>query len=71
MNAIIKIIIGVLLLVSSVMYIYTNQYGAWRDFLTVFNGTVPAAAGLLGFFIIWLELDEMKVKKATNRRKKR
>lgn len=65
MNAIIKILLGVILLIGSVMYVYTNQYGAWTDILTVMNGTVPAFVGLLGVFIIWLELDEMKVKRAT------
>ncbi len=63
MNAIIKILFGALLLVGSVTYIYTNVYGAWSDFLTVVNGMVPPFAGLIGLFIIWLELDELKVKR--------
>jgi len=65
MHAIIKILLGAILLVGSVMYVYTNQYGAWADLLTVINGTMPAFVGLLGVFIVWLELDEMKVKRAT------
>lgn len=63
MNTIIKILLGALLLVGSVTYIYTNQYGAWTDFLTVVNGMTPPFVGLIGLFIIWLELDELKVKR--------
>jgi len=63
MNTIIKILFGALLLVGSVTYIYTNVYGAWSDFLTVVNGMVPPFVGLIGLFIIWLELDELKVKR--------
>jgi len=74
MHAIIKILFGALLLIGSVSYIYTNQYGSWSDFLTVINGLVPPFIGLLGLFIIWLELDELKVKKevqASSRKAKR
>ena len=63
MHAIIKILFGALLLIGSVTYIYTNQYGAWSDFLTVVNGIVPPFFGLIGLFVIWLELDELKIKR--------
>jgi len=63
MHAILKILFGAFLLIGSVTYIYTNQYGAWSDLLTVVNGVAPAFVGLIGLFIIWLELDELKVKK--------
>ena len=62
MHAIIKVLFGAFLLIGSIAYIYTNQYGAWRDFLTVVNGIVPPLIGLIGLFIIWLELDDIKVK---------
>lgn len=67
MHAIIKIIFGAILLIGSIAYIYTNQYGAWSDFLTVVNGIVPLFVALMGLFIIWLELDELKVKKEIQR----
>ena len=63
MHAIVKILFGAMLLIGSIMYIYTNQFGAWRDFLTVVNGIVPPFVALVGLFIIWLELDELNVKK--------
>ena len=67
MHAIIKIIFGAILLIGSITYIYSNQYGAWSDFLTVVNGIVPPFVALMGLFIIWLELDELKVKKEVHR----
>ena len=67
MHAIIKIIFGAILLIGGISYIYTNQYGAWSDFLTVVNGVVPPFVALMGLFIIWLELDELKVKKEVQR----
>jgi len=63
MHPIIKILFGAILLISSIWYIYTNQYGAWGDFLTVVNGLVPPFIALIGVFIIWLELDELKIGK--------
>lgn len=63
MHALIKVLLGAVLLVGSVFYIYSNQYGALTDFLTVINGTVPAFLALIGVFIIWLELDEWKIKR--------
>ncbi len=74
MHSIVKILFGAILLVGSISYIYTNQYGAWSDFLTVVNGMVPPFVGLIGLFVIWLELDEMKVEreiKTSSRKRKR
>lgn len=71
MHAIFKILIGAVLLIGAVMYVYTNQYGAWGDLLTVVNGTVPAFVGLVGLFIIWLELDEWKIEKSIKDSKKK
>lgn len=71
MHAIIKIIFGAILLIGSITYIYNDQFGAWGDFLTVVNGIVPPFVALMGLFIIWLELDELKVKKEVRRTSRR
>ena len=70
MHAAIKILFGAILLIGSIAYIYTNQYGAWADLLTVINGVVPALVAMLGLFLIWLELDELKVKSEAKPAKK-
>jgi hypothetical protein len=70
MNTIIKLIIGAILLIGAVMYVYDESismslinHSARQDFITVVNGTVPAFMGLIGLFIVWLELDEIKVRR--------
>ena len=77
MHTMIKLLIGAILLVGSVMYIYDGNLSmsvigrnAWADLLTVINGTVPAFVGLIGLFIVWLELDELKVQRETKSSKK-
>lgn len=70
MHPIIKILFGAILLIGGIWYIYTNQYGAWGDFLTVVNGLVPPFIALLGVFVIWLELDELKIGKEIKAEKK-
>jgi len=62
MHPIVNIVIGAVLLIAAIAYVYTDMYGAWGDFLTVVNGIVPAFVALMGVFIIWLELDELKVR---------
>jgi len=71
MHPVVNIIIGAVLLIASIAYVYTDQYGAWGDLLAVVNGTVPAFVALIGVFIIWLELDELKVRKELRSEKSR
>jgi len=71
MHPIVNIVIGAVLLIAAIAYVYTNQYGAWGDLLTVVNGIVPAFVALMGVFIIWLELDELKVRSELKSEKSR
>jgi len=70
MHAAIKILIGALLLISSIYYVYNNTYGALDNLIVVLNGTVPALVALVGVFIIWIELDDIKVKREMKKSKK-
>lgn len=69
MHPIIKILIGAILLIGSIAYVYNNYdplgigVGAQRAFYTVINGLVPPFVALLGLFIVWLELDELKIER--------
>lgn len=69
MHAIVKLLVGAILLIAAVMYIYDDMsvfgHSARGDLITVVNGTLPAFIGLIGLFIVWLELDELKVQRAT------
>lgn len=74
-----KVVVGIILVVASAWWIvqgsakYFCINGYCRsgigDFLTVINGAVPVLVFLLGIFIVWLEMDEMKVEKELRRRK--
>lgn len=69
MHPIIKLLIGAILLIGSIAYIYRNTgsgifgMGALDAFLVVLNGLAPPFVGLLGLFIVWLELDELKIER--------
>lgn len=77
MNPIGKIIIGGMLVIASIASIvysyllkggYLTLFGfsipnLWTALLTVVAGVVPAFVCLIGIFIVWLELDELKIEK--------
>jgi hypothetical protein len=68
LHPIVKIIIGVLLVIGSVWWIaqgsqaYIARSGI-ADLITVVNGALPVLVFLLGLFIVWLELDELKIER--------
>ena len=67
MGPIIKVVIGIVLMIVSIWWIASNQFGALLDLKTVLNGVIPIAIFLLGLFILWLELDEIKIEKEIKR----
>jgi hypothetical protein len=79
MHAAAKVLIGIVLVVASAWWILqgANQYlGNWTssrrgvaDLITVLDGILPVLIFFLGIFIVWLEVDEMKVEKEIKKRK--
>jgi alkylation response protein AidB-like acyl-CoA dehydrogenase len=74
MHAAAKVLIGVVLVVASAWWILqgSKMYigrSAVADLITVVNGIIPVLVFLLGIFIVWLEMDEMKVEKEIRKRK--
>jgi len=67
MHPIIKVLFGAVLLVGSVAVIY--QY-TFDEFYIVAKGILPPFIALLGLFIMWLELDELRIEKEMKSRKK-
>ena len=63
MYPIIKIVIGIVLMIASICWIASDRFGALLDLKTVLNGVIPIAIFLIGLFILWLELDEIKIEK--------
>ncbi|MEM5799075.1 MAG: hypothetical protein QXZ43_00170 [Candidatus Aenigmatarchaeota archaeon] len=41
----------------------TIQLSPVRAFLTVIEGTIPPFIALIGLFIVWLELDELRIER--------
>lgn len=77
MHPIIKVLIGAILLIGSIGYIYSNYdplgvgVGALRAFYIVLNGLLPPFIALLGLFIMWLELDELRIERELKSKKRK
>ncbi len=74
MNAAIKLLVGLLLIVIGLAVLLDSVYPIlgvagifginWFDNLViVVTGVLPAFFILLGLFVVWLEVDEMKAEK--------
>jgi len=72
MNALIKLLVGVVLLVVPLgLYAYelmSGMEGAFglqllQSLGIVLQGTIPPFIMLIGLFVVWLELDEWKIEK--------
>jgi uncharacterized membrane protein YciS (DUF1049 family) len=78
MNTFLKLLIGIALLVIPLgMYAYELMNGVtqgiylpvvgriymWQSLITIIVGSLPGFLALIGLFIVWLELDEMRIEK--------
>jgi len=61
-----KILLGAVLLIGGLYVIW--QY-TLRETWIVLQGMVPPLLVLLGAFIVWLEVDEMKLERELKRKK--
>lgn len=56
--------IGLLLFADSIwLHMLPVKVMWWQNFLTVLTGVVPIFLVLIGLFILWLEMDELKTAK--------
>ena len=78
MNAGVKVLIGLILLVLGLMFFIDSVYpvlgtnawipGDWlSNFLVVLTGVIPMFLILIGLFVVWLEVDEIKAQRELNR----
>ncbi len=73
----VKLAIGLLLVFSGIYAILPGNYFspiagisqgfAWEEFKTVVIGIIPPLAVLIGFLIIWIELEEIKIEREEKR----
>jgi hypothetical protein len=75
MHPLAKALIGVLIVVAALYYIFAGIPGYLRpalpDVLTVLNGAIPLFVILLGIFIAWLEWDEWKIERELAKEEKK
>jgi len=71
LHPIVKILIGVVLIVGSLVALIKDEWGLRAALLTVIKGVVPAFLILVGIFIVWLEIDEIKIEKELAREEKK
>jgi len=64
LHSIAKLIIGALMVIGSVWAVLGYpEWGLLPAFIIVVKGIVPVLVFLLGLFIVWLELDELRIEK--------
>jgi hypothetical protein len=72
MHAAAKVIIGIIILVIGLGFFVDSAYDnsvtgvqiPWLDnFVIVLTGVIPILLILIGLFVIWLEVDELKAEK--------
>ena len=71
MGALIKLIIGAILMIAAVWWVIPTQGGssnligrnAVNDLISLLNAAVPIGIFLIGLFVVWLELDEIKIER--------
>lgn len=68
MHPIGKIAIGVILVIASVYYVWNY---ALLDLITVLKGAIPVVVFLVGIFIVWLELDELRIERELAKEEKK
>ena len=71
MHPIVKILIGVVLVVGSLVALIKDEWGLRAALLTMIKGIIPAFLILVGIFIVWLELDEIKIEKELAKEEKK
>lgn len=54
-----KIVIGAILLIGGVAWTYYYL----TDFISILKGIIGPIVALVGLFVVWLELDELKIEK--------
>jgi phosphate/sulfate permease len=64
LHPIAKIIVGAIMIIGSVYAVVKYpEWGLLSAFITVVKGVVPVLVFLIGLFIVWLELDELRIEK--------
>ena len=69
MGAAVKLVIGLVILIVGLflfvdsLWLHYTGVAWWAAFLTVLAGVIPIFLILVGLFVLWLEMDELKTNK--------
>ncbi len=68
MKAILKILLGTIFVIGGIYWYFVNlalgtSLMNWQAFVLLFKGFFGVFIFLLGLFIVWLEADELRIKK--------
>jgi len=71
MGALFKLIIGAILMIAAVWWVIPGQGGstilikrnAINDLISLLNAGIPIGVFFIGLFVVWLELDEIKIER--------
>ncbi|MBI4009949.1 MAG: hypothetical protein HY361_02020 [Candidatus Aenigmarchaeota archaeon] len=75
-GVLLKILVGAVLIVGSVWWVLQGSgnilgRSGLDDFVAIVNGGLPPLIFLIGLFVVWLELDELRIEKELSGRKKK
>ena len=68
MQALIKVLFGAVIMIAAIWWVLQgssqliNRPGL-LDLETLLNGGLPVGVFLIGLFIVWLEMDELRIEK--------
>jgi uncharacterized membrane protein YwzB len=76
MGAIVKILIGAVLMIASVWWVFQGSGQLIHrfyltDLITLLNAAIPIVVFIIGLFVLWLELDELRIEKELKTEKKK
>ena len=69
MGAAVKLVLGLVILVIGLflfadsLWLHVTQVAWWTHFVNLVEGVVPIFLVLIGLFVLWLEMDELKTNK--------
>jgi hypothetical protein len=68
MSALIKLLVGAVLMVAAVWWVVQGsdiliQRSGLIDLVSLLNGGIPLGIFLIGIFVVWLELDEIRIER--------
>lgn len=67
MNVAIKIVVGTILLIGGIAWTYFFK----DNFLFVIEGIIGPIVAILGLFVVWLELDELRIQRELDMEEKK